>query len=81
MYAELIAYLEREGYQNLRVLEDGSIVGTMELMYTRAIFMGMTRHGWEKRFCYANKALALTELAKLKTEEDVPTGYIARRGR
>jgi len=81
VYTELIKFLETQNYHNLRVLEDGCIVGTMELMFTRAIFIGLARYGWEKRFCFDNKDLALTELAKLQTEDDEPTGYIARRGK
>ena len=70
----------RDDYQNMRLLEDGTIVGTIELMFTRAICMGINHTGWEKRFCFESRSLALSELAKLKTFGDEPDGYIARRG-
>jgi hypothetical protein len=76
---ELIAWLAGQGYENLRELEDGTIVGTLELMFTRAIFIDLTYSGWDKRFCFDNKSLALEELAKLKIGDDEPSGYIARR--
>lgn len=79
--SELLAYLKTEGYNNLRVLDDDCIVGTLELAFTRAIFIGLNRYGWERRFCFEDKELALVELAKLKTENDEPVGYVARRGR
>ena len=70
----------KDDYQNLRKLEDGTVVGTIELMFTRAICIGLNPIGWEKRFCFENRSLALSELAKLTTSEDEPDGYIARRG-
>lgn len=77
---ELIEFLREQGYENLRELPDETVVGTLELMYTRAICIGLNRWSWEKRFCFENKELALEELAKLTTGDDEPTGYIARRG-
>lgn len=77
---ELVEYL-RPQYDNLRVLDDGTIVATLELLYTRAIFIGLNRYGYEKRFCFKNRDLAMVELAKLKTGEDEPQSgtYVARR--
>jgi len=76
---DLIDWLAGQGYENLRELEDGTVVGTYELMFTRAIFIDLTATGWDKRFCFQDKPLALEELAKLKTGDDEPSGYIARR--
>lgn len=70
----------KQDYQNVRMLEDGTIVGTVELAFTRAIVIGLNHVGWEKRFCFENRSLAVSELAKLKTFADEPEGYIARRG-
>ena len=79
--SDLIEYLKEEGYDNLRVLEDNTIVGTCELFFTRAICIGLNRWSWEKRFCFRDKELAITELKKLVTGDDEPTGYVARRGK
>lgn len=75
----LLDFLDGQGYRNLRELEDGTVVGTMELLFTRAIFIDLTFSGWEKRFCFQDKDLALVELAKLQTGDDEPQGYVARR--
>jgi hypothetical protein len=62
-------------------LRDGTIIGMGELMFTRAIYMDMDLNGWGKRFCFEDKDLAVEEYMKLKTGDDEPTGYVARRGR
>lgn len=77
---ELIDEMKEQGYSNLRVLPDGTIIGTLELMFTRAIFIGLNRSGWDKRFCYKDKMLAISELAKLVDQDSEPTGWVARRG-
>ena len=70
----------KDDYQNLRKLDDGTVVGTLELAFTRAIVIGLDSFGWQKRFCFENRSLAVSELAKLKVGTDEPDGYIARRG-
>lgn len=78
MIDELVTSLKRD-YQNVRVLDDGTIIGTGELLFTRAIYIGLDRYGWEKRFCFEDRKLALEELKKLNSGDDEPVGYIARR--
>jgi len=76
---EFIDMLKDDGYENLRVLDDGTIVGTSELIFTRALYIDLNPYGWEKRFCFENRELAVAEVHKLKSGDDEPTGYIARR--
>lgn len=82
---ELLAYikdLEAKGYyDNVRELPDGTIVGTQRLMFTTAIFVGLNEWGWERRFCFEDPAVAVRELNKMESGEDIPVGWIARRGR
>jgi hypothetical protein len=78
--SELLSYLASEGYENLRTLPDGTIVGTSELMFTRAIYINLNRWSYDKRFCFEDRSLAIAELAKLNTIDDEPSGYVARRG-
>lgn len=66
-------------YRDMRVLEDGTIVGIGELMFTRAIYMDMHRYGWGRRFCFEDKAKATEEYAKLTSGDDEPVGWTARR--
>ena len=62
-------------------LRDGTIIGMGDLMFTRAIYMDMDLNGWGKRFCFEDKDRAVEEYMKLKTGDDEPTGWVARRGR
>lgn len=66
-------------YRDMRVLEDGTIIGIGELLFTRAIYMDMHLYGWGRRFCFEDKARADAEYAKLTSGDDEPTGWTARR--
>jgi len=67
-------------YRDIRVLEDGTIAATHELMYTRAICLGVTPDcHWETRFCFEDRTLATQRFHELRTEDDEPEGYTARR--
>jgi hypothetical protein len=78
---QLLETLKAEDYyQNLRVLDDGTIVGTGKLMYTTAIYIGLTSTGFERRYCYQDLAALKTSLQSLKTIDDEPQGWIAKRG-
>lgn len=67
-------------YLEVKYLEDGSIAMLVELAFTRAICLGTTLEcPFESRFCFSDRALATKRFAELKTEDDVPEGYIARR--
>lgn len=79
--SNLIAEIEATGgYFDIRELADGTIIAKGGLMFTTAIYIGLDLYGWEKRFCFDNIALLESEFSKLKTGEDEPSGYIARRG-
>ena len=77
--AQMLAYLKEQGYEDARLLEDGSIIAIGNLMYTRAIYMDCTPTGFGRRFCFQDRALADKEFARLHTEDDEPVGWIARR--
>ncbi len=76
---ELAKIKEYGCYLQVRRLPDGSVAATGDLMFTRAIFMRCELYGWERRFCFADRARADSEFQKLVTEDDEPTGWIARR--
>jgi hypothetical protein len=66
-------------YLDVRALEDGTIVGMGNLMFTKAIYMDLNLYGWGRRFCFKDRALADAEFKKLQTGEQEPAGWIARR--
>ena len=76
---ERIRWLGAGSYSHLRRLEDGTIIGIGRLMFTTAIFVDMNEWGWTRRFCFDDPALALAEYLRLRTDDDEPAGWIARR--
>ena len=68
-------------YSLLAYLMYGTIIGVGDLMFTRAIYIDLDLNGWGKRFCFEDRDLAVEEFMKLKTGDDEPTGWVARRGR
>ena len=80
LLAELLAFLKDNGYQDLRVLGDGCIVGTIDLMYTRGLVLGLDNTGWGYRFCYPDRDQASRASRALVSEDDAPLpGYVAAR--
>jgi hypothetical protein len=67
-------------YHDLRVLDDGTIVGTGKLMFTTALYIGLSVTGWERRYCYKDEKALKRSLDALTNGDDEPTGWIARRG-
>lgn len=67
------------GYRQARILPDGSVAATLDLLFTRAICLGLHEHGWTRRFCFKDRALADQRFAELTSEDDEPAGFVARR--
>lgn len=67
------------GFMDVRQLEDGTVVGIGPLLYTTAIYVGMDLIGWNQRFCFDDLELAFSEYRKLRSGQDEPSGWIARR--
>ena len=63
----------------VRVLPDGSVAALCDLLFTRAICLGVTREKWSMRFCFEDRTLADKRFAELQSEDDEPAGYVARR--
>lgn len=77
---DLLLWLAENGYNDVRVLEDGTIVGTLELIFTRSVVIGLDRWGWERRYCYDNRELATLACLALRTGDEEPLpGFIAQR--
>jgi hypothetical protein len=76
----LLPFLKENGYQNLRVLDDGTIVGTLDLIYTRSLLIGLNEWSWERRYCYEHRELANVAVQLIATGDDEPLpGYVAQR--
>lgn len=78
--SEMLEDIKRLGeYEQVRALPDGSIAAIGNLLFTRAIYLGCTTWGWERRFCFEDRDREKSEFEKLASEDDTPTGWIARR--
>lgn len=60
-YEDLLLMLSRD-YRNLKVFDDGRIIGIMPLLFTHAIVSDLDMYGYADRWCYhsytdAKKAL------------------------
>lgn len=67
------------GCLQIRQLDDGVVVGIGLLLYTTALYVGLSLDSWQKRYCYDDHRLALAEYQRLRSGEDEPSGWIARR--
>ena len=66
-------------YEAVRMLDDGTIVGIGNLMFTRAIYMDMHLNGWGRRYCFQDAALADLEYEQLIDGDQEPKGWLATR--
>ncbi len=69
----------RDQYPAVRKLPDDSYACLCPLMFTTSVILGCDRWGWGKRFCFESGARALEVFEALESEDDEPTGWIARR--
>lgn len=74
---KLKAFLEKNGYYNVRILPDG-IVCTFDFIFTRAVIINPNWTGYEKRYCYEKRELAVKMCDEMQSVDDPPLpGYTA----
>lgn len=79
---EFFQWLSDQGYKNLRQLGDGTIVGTLDLLFTRGLCVDLDRWGYGSRYCYEQRDMAVRACEALKSGDDTPmAGFIAERHR
>lgn len=52
LYGELIDFLKKNGYYNLRHIEGVGICGMRNFLFTIGLCYGLTRNGFSGRYCY-----------------------------
>jgi len=70
---------KNDGY-TCRVLNDGSIACMFDLLFSRAIVLGVHSMGYETRYCFESKRVAAFKFAQLRTRHEKLDGYVAKRG-
>ena len=76
----VVAEQIKDDYECVRVLDDGSVIALGRLITTWAIYMDCCSVGWGRRFCFNSRVQAIDQFMKLRTEDDEPVGWNARRG-
>lgn len=71
-------FLIDEGYYNIKRLKDGRWCGLFRFLFTEAIVVGLTRSGYEYRYCYEPDTIAAEQLKKYNGTEE-PTGWITKK--
>ena len=71
--------VESGNFLVVKRLKDGSYAGISNLMFTRAIHLGVTELSWERRFCYDDMNELMGSWDELESRFDEPTGWIATR--
>lgn len=67
-------------YYAQRLLPDGEWAALHKLLTTTAVMVGLNPWSFEYRYCYKTEAEARAALDSLHSVDDVPLGWIARRG-
>jgi hypothetical protein len=63
-----------------RMLDDGTYVALGRLMFTTALFIGVGAVvPFKRRYCFNDPTTARAEYDDLKTGDDEPSGWLARR--
>lgn len=78
---QVFIYRQLVQYQNYILIfkkEDG-FIGLGRLMFTTAIYCDLTENGYTDRYCFENAIVALTEALNMKSVDDEPVGYVAKR--
>lgn len=67
------------GYTDVRLLEDGTFAALLRLAFTIGLHTGLGPTGWKRRYCYTTLTEARAQLLRLRSWDQEPTGYVARR--
>jgi hypothetical protein len=80
-FKKFLSFLEENKYKDVKVLDNGTVIGTIDLMFTRGLCVGLNWDGWESRYCYEDRELASRAASEMVSDDHPPLpGYIAQRG-
>jgi len=78
---QLKVLLQGEGYECVRQLPDGRLVGTMGQLFTTGLFVGLDRSGYQERYCYERRADAAEACATWDGTGDPPGPWVKYKGK
>lgn len=75
------AFLEGNGYFNVRQLSTGEWAGIQQFMFTFGLMVGLDRYGYRTRYCYGNLVEAVAALDAWDGKGSPPGNWIVEKGR
>jgi len=76
--AELLGFLLEEGYEDLKVIS-GKLCGLYRFIFTKAIIVGLSKHGYEYRYCYDDLTLLTGAYGSFESLDVEPEDYIVKK--
>jgi hypothetical protein len=77
---DLKAYLETEGYYEIREIPGRGFCGLRKFIFTTGLVIGMDEDRYYGRYCYSNEADALKALNEWDGKEDPSGPWIKYKG-
>lgn len=74
-----IEFLNDNGYTHVKAMRDGTCCALLNQLYTTAIVVGLTREGYERRYCYELFYAAREALVQWDGKGDPPGPWIKEK--
>lgn len=78
---EFVAELKCQGYSNVRKLYDGRWIGTMPMLFTVGLFVGLTKDYYDYRYCYPPNGDWEKDVMLWDGQGHPPGDWIKRKGK
>jgi len=77
---ELTTYLRGQGYQSVKTLPDGRVIGVLPQFVTVGLFVGLDADGYSSRYCYEHSLHALVAAKTWDGVGDPPGPWVKHKG-
>ena len=79
---ELIEFLKKEGYYNLREIPNRGLCGLRQFIFTVGLVEGLGEHSYNGRYCYPNELIkdSVIAIELWDGEGDPIGGWIKHKG-
>lgn len=77
---DICEVFEAMGYQQVRVLPDGRVIGLMSFLFTVGLVVDLTSEGYHHRYCYPDHQSGAAAIAIWDGTGDPPGPWIKRKG-
>lgn len=77
---ELAHFLSKEGYYQLKEIQNRGMCGLFRLAFTVGLFCNLDEGGYSYRYCFHNNAEAIDAINSWDGVNDPPGNWIKRKG-